>query len=393
MTKRLHIYILKEIIPVFFSALLVFTFILLIDKLLKLTGLVINKGVAFGAVIKLFAYLSPSLLVITIPMALLIAILFAFARFSSDSEIIAMKSCGVSLYNIFPPVISFAALMYVVTLLLMIFLMPKGNSRFKESIYDILKSRLDVGLKERVLNDDFKNIVIFVDKIDKETGKLYGVIIANTYDLKASHTIFAKSGSLYTSKEEMSAMIVLNDGSIHKKVGDEEYHIVSFKDYQLKLAMNKQGAQGKAAKSKREMTLSELSDRIRKIDATGGDSNNERVEYHKKFALPFACIVFGIIATPLGIFSKRSGKSKGFTTGVAVILLYYVLLTFGESIGKRGVLPPAISVWMPNIVIGAAGVYIFIKSANESPVWFLEFINNTCETIETFIKKSIKKYL
>jgi lipopolysaccharide export system permease protein len=368
-----------------------FTFILLIDKILQFTELIINKGVAIGSILELFLYLTPSLLVVTVPMSLLIAILFTFARFSSDSEIIAMKSCGISLYNMFPPIILFAFAMYIITSLLMVYALPYGNVKFKRKIYGIVQNRLDIGIKERVFNDDFKDIVIFVSEINKKSGGLKDVIVSDTRETKESHTIIAKRGELLSDKEKMEVVMILKDGTIHKMAG-EEYHIINFNNYQFKLSMGKFAGSGKVAKSAREMTLAELKKMIRNIEESGGDSSNEKVEYHKKFSLPFACIVFGIIASPLGIFSRRAGKSKGFTLGMFVILIYYLLLIFGESVGKRGVLMPAVSMWIPNIVLGLAGVYIFIKSANESRIKLFDDINRLYDYALTYARKIFKRY-
>lgn len=394
--KIIHRYIFWEIVPTFIASLFVFTFVLLIDKILNLTELVINKGVPLGSVLKLFAYVTPSILVITVPMAMFIAILFAFARFSSDSEVIAMKSCGISLYNMLPPVMAFATTMYVISSILMLFLLPQGNKLFKKNVYDIVKNRLNIGIKERIFNDDFKNIVIYANKVDDATGELNNIMISDTRDKDESHTIIARSGRLVTGKDvtgkdDMRAEFVLKNGSIHKKIGDEEYHLVNFDDYRLNLSMGNVAEQGDIGKNERELTLAELKERIRVIDSAGANSRDERVELHKRFSLPFACIVFGIIASPLGIFSRRSGKTKGFTYGLFIILIYYVLLTFGEALGKRGALPAPVGIWMPNIILGGAGVYLFVKSAKESPIMLIEFINRIYEDIERFIRNKVKK--
>ncbi len=391
MNKKLNIYILREIIPTFFTSLFVFTFVLLIDKILRMTELVINKGVPFGTVIKIFLYFAPSLLVITIPISLLIAILFAFARLSADSEVVAMKSCGVSLYNMFPPVISFALTMYITTTLLMIFVMPHSIRMLNVKIYDVIKNRVDIGIKERVFNDDFKDIVIYVSEIDKDTGEFNGVLISDSRDSTQPNTIIAKKGVMIANKESREVRVLLRNGTIQKKVGDDEFHVADFDEYTHTLSLGKGNDPAKISKSENEMTLTELQKRIKIIDDAGMSSNNERVEFHRRFALPFACIIFGIIAPPLGISSRRSGKSKGFTIGISVILIYYVLLTFGESLGKRGVMPPALSMWMPNIILGISGAYIFVKSASESPIMLFEVIRWFFESIEEFFKKITKK--
>jgi len=387
MKKTLHIYILKEIIPTFITSLFVLTFVLMMDKILKLTEMVLNKGVPFVKVLKLFMYITPSLLVVTVPMAMLIAILFAFARFSSDSEITAMKSCGISLYNMFPPVMIVACVMYAATSLLMIYALPHGNFMFKKSVYEIVSKRLDIGIKERIFNDDFADIVIYANEINDETGQLSGVMVSDARESGESHTIIADSGSIVTSEEKMEVMMMLKDGTIHRRAPGEEYFTISFDTYQFRLAMGTVGAAGGVTKDNKEMTIAELKYRISEMQEQGAETNTEQVELYKKFSLPFACIVFGIIASPLGIYSRRSGKSKGFTIAICVILTYYLLLILGESLGKRGIVAPLIMMWMPNVVIGLAGLYIFNQSAKESPIRLFDSIGHMFDSAWENIKK------
>ena len=386
MKKTLYIYIFKEIMPTFFMSLFVLSFVLMMDKFLKLTELIISKGVAITMVLKLFIYIIPSLMVITIPMSLLIAIIFAFSRFSSDSEVVAMKSCGISLYNMFPPVLIISVIMYMLTAVFTLYAAPRGNRLFEEATYDILKNKLDLGIKERIFSDDFKDVVIYANKVDDKSGELSGVIISDTRDIKSSNTIIAKSGRIFSDKEKMEALMVLDDGAIHKKTGEDEYHIINFKNYKLKINMDEIDVSNKSDQ-KKQMGPKRLLRMIKELEEQGLDNNSYKVTYYKMFSLPVSCIVFGIIASPLGIYSKRSGRSMGLTVGIFVILIYYLLLMFSESVGGWGVIPPIFSMWIPNIIVGALAAFIFIKTANESPVMLFDYMGRFSDIIISFFKK------
>jgi lipopolysaccharide export system permease protein len=110
------------------------------------------------------------------------------------------------------------------------------------------------------------------------------------------------------------------------------------------------------------------------------DSKEKReitTEYHKKFAIPFACLIFGILGVPLGITSRRSGKSRGFSVGIGVVLLYYVMQLAGDALGENGQISPVVGTWAPNVIFLTAAVISFVLAAQEvSPRQVLQRIRN-----------------
>jgi lipopolysaccharide export system permease protein len=89
------------------------------------------------------------------------------------------------------------------------------------------------------------------------------------------------------------------------------------------------------------------------------------LEFHKKFSIPFACFALGILAIPLGIKSKSAKRSTGLILGLLFFLIYYLLLSAGMVWGETGDYPPVVGMWLPNFVVGAFGVYLLVKTANE----------------------------
>src|SRR5262252_8667877 len=137
MGKILHRYIFREVLTPFSLGLGVFTFVLLIARLLKLIELVVNRGLPVGQILRLLAYLMPAFLELTVPMAMLLAILIAFGRLSADSEMTAMRSSGLSLYQLVPPVAVFVALTTLATAALSIWVRPWGNRSLRDALFDI----------------------------------------------------------------------------------------------------------------------------------------------------------------------------------------------------------------------------------------------------------------
>ena len=114
-----------------------------------------------------------------------------------------------------------------------------------------------------------------------------------------------------------------------------------------------------------EMTLPELRDAIERKLAAGKSAAPELVEYHRKFAIPFACIVFGLVGVPLGIEPARSVRSRGFAVSLAVIFVYYILLSAGQGFAEQGSIPAWFGLWLPNMVFGVLGVFLMRRAARE----------------------------
>src|SRR5215475_15419226 len=178
-----------------------FTFILLIGRILKLIELVITRGVPLVQTIKLFSLILPTFLELTVPMAFLLAILLGLGRLSSDQELLAMKASGISPRQILWPLGSVAAIIAIATLLLTIFARPAANLAIKKELYNIAKSRVGTALKEKVFNDDFPNILIYVEEIIPPGSTAQGVLIVDKRNSVREDIILGKVALITTDEE------------------------------------------------------------------------------------------------------------------------------------------------------------------------------------------------
>ncbi len=367
MGATLRRYFLREVAVPFFYGIGVFTFILLIARMLKLVELVVNRGVPLLEIAKLFAYILPTFLEVTVPMALLLAVLLSFGRLSADSEIVALKTSGISLYQMMVPVVLFTLVVYGASLFLAISARPWGNSHLKAELYEIAKTRASAGLKERVFNDDFAGLVIYVEHVEPPGDQLGGILIADNRDPSQRNTVIARSGFLVSNEETHSVTLRLLDGNIHTFMpGEKSYHKTDFTVYDVTLNLAAALAKfSQREKDAQEMTLGELRAAIAEKRDAGRSANTELVELYRKFAVPFACLVFGLVAVPLGIQPVRAVRSRGFSVSLVLIFLYYLLLTAGEAMAERGTLAPAIALWLPNVVFATLGMVLFAAAARE----------------------------
>ncbi len=385
MKRTIYLYLLKEIVPSFLIGLTGFTFILLTGRILQLTELFVNKGVPLGYILRLLSFLLPAFLVLTIPMATLLSILLTFNRLSSDNEITALKASGVSLYQLVPPVLAFALTAYAATTALSLHFVPRANVGSRELLYEVASSKASAGVREKVFNDDFEGLVLYVEDIKPKTLQWKNVFISDSRNPAEVHTIISREGEVLSDSSNLALVLRLKSGSIHKLGKDPDgYQKVDFSTYDLRLHLKTDLKEKKTEeKHPADMTLAELSRAVGILQARKSDSKIQRVKIHEKFSIPFACLVFGIIGIPLGLQSRmsRHSKSRGFSWAIGVFLVYYLLTTAGTSLAERGAILLEVGMWAPDLIFLALSIYLLVKAANESPVFFLVWLQKATERL------------
>jgi lipopolysaccharide export system permease protein len=374
MTKILHRYVFREIVVPFLFGLSVFTFILLIARLLKLVELVVTRGVPALNIVRLLTYIMPAFLEVTVPMAMLLAILVAFGRLSADSEMVALRSSGLSLYQLVPPVAIFILIATVMTSALSLYARPWGNRSLKKALFDIARTRASAGIKAQVFNDDFPGLVIYAETIDSTSDRLYHVLISDERDATQQNTIFAADGLMISDPEAQAVTLRLRDGFIHTSDARQgtEYQ-TQFEVYDVNLDLKQMVAGAKEReRDPKELTLGQLRRAIAAKQAAHQSFTPELIEFHRKFSIPFACIVFGLVAVPLGVQPVRAARARGFTLSLAMIFAYYVMLSMGQALAEQDAIPAIVGLWLPNLVFAVLGVWLFGQAARERTVTLLE---------------------
>lgn len=385
MKKILNFYIFKEITVPFFLGFAVFTFVLLMGRLMKLAEMVIAKGLPFSDIMRLIAYMLPSFCIVTIPMSFLLALLLAFGRLSADSEINAMKASRISLYQLLPPAASFAAIVFALTMFMTIYALPWGNSSFKLFLYDVIKSRITLSLKEKVFNDNVPGVVLYMEEYDHKRHAIADVLIFDARKTDDPVTIFAEAGAIATDAEQREIRLNLRNGSIHRSTGEADYNLVEFASYDLSINLNNSSPGVKT--DEQDMSFSELRQNMKKPGLDIALERNYKMELHKRLSLPFACFVFVLVGIPLGMQNRRAGKTAGFSMSIGVILLNYVLFSVGKTLGQKGLIPPAAAMWMPNLVLLSIGLYLFKKTADERRIPIFELIPSITAWIRNITRK------
>jgi len=360
MKRILTLYIIREISSLFLLGISVFTLVLLMGRLLKLTELVISRGVPMTDIFWMIIYLMPSLLVFTIPMAFLLAVLLAFGRLSADNEITVMKAGGISLYQLLPPVLFCGVIAMLMTLAASTFGVPWGNSAFKHLSFQVLKQNATVTIREKVFWDEIPGIVLYTEHYDEAQHVIQGVLIHDGRDSKRPFSIFAKSGTIGITPNQQDICLTLNGGSIHT-ARMNEYRMVNFEQYVMTVA--NPANNGVIGRNEQDMSVSELHHLIGEPATKPEQQLKMRVELNARYAFPFAALVFVFVGMPLGMQNRRSGKSAAFSTSIAILLAYYVLLSLLRTLAEKGALPPALALWLPNMIFLAVG-WLLLRMAS-----------------------------
>jgi lipopolysaccharide export system permease protein len=407
--KILTRYIIKEMLGPTALGFGFYTFIILMRQLFDLAGMIIKRSLPASTVLELLALSMPNIIVLTVPMSLLFGILIAVGRLSADSEIISMRALGISTRMIYRPVFIFSFLMFLVNFYLMNVLLPWGNTRLQQLRAEIYTSSIEKELRPRVFYDEFANVMIYVNDIEPRTGRWKGVFVADSRvdESQAAVTPAQAIQAAAAQRENDSAFIgsqhgqkivtaesgnlsILPSKQVWLNLGRAENHLWDPRrpdrydmtaNITQRMRLPDRGADSGTTgyvRSFREMNLRELFEQSRvastamaRTRTKGNPDLRENyalahVEIHKKFAIPFACVVFGVLGLPLGITNRRGGKSSGFSMSVVIVLVYWVMLSNGEQLAATGKVQPWLSMWAPNIILLVIGIYLLGRANREA---------------------------
>ena len=374
---RVQRYIMTEVVLPALIGLVILTFILLMGRLPKLVEMIINKGVPFLDMVKLFGYMLPSFFVITLPMAFLLGILLGFGRLSADSEIVALKSSGIGLYGLMKPVFLLAVVVCLISAALTLVLEPASRADFRSQLFHIATSQASVGIQPGIFNDEFDGLVMYTGAIDERSGEMTGVFISDERGKDAPSIVVARHGRIISDPKDMILTLRLQDGTIQRKpTGKKQdtYQVISFRTYDINLNIGQDlGTTERRVHKRGELSMAAL--RAERDHAPPGPRRNLlTVEILQRIILPFAPLLFALIGVPLGIQSNRSGRGAGFAIGLGIFLAYYVLLSLAKTIGTEGVLPPVLALWLPNLLFLAGGLYFLHQAAMEKRIFLIEWL-------------------
>ena len=375
--KTLHRYILGELVSYLLISLFFLTFVLLLHRMFQFTDLVVNRGVPISIVAQFLIAALPVLLLITLPMSTLIASIMTFSRLSSDSESLAMTASGMTFYSQLIPVGVVGVATALLSGFLMMFGLPWSQNTTLEVRQQMLHSQVTTfDLREQVFHDGFDGIMFYVREIESSGKVMKGIMISDTTEAGTNRVIFADRGMLFKSSSSSKVWLRLVRGTVHTVSATEKasgknisandgsslsrnnYQITRFESHDLNFDLTKTIGKTKALRrSLRAFPLDELRNKLKEHEPGTSRYNAILVELHKKFSVPFTCLILALLGAPLGLQNRRSGRHGGFALSLGVLILYYLLVTFAEGVAESGQISAAVAVWSPNILLALLAGY------------------------------------
>ena len=366
MLKTLDRYVIREVLPPFLIALLIFTFILELPPVMEELEKLVAKGVPWQTVGHIILLLSPQALGLTIPMALLVGLLIGLGRMSADREAVALLACGVSPYRLLRPVLALAAVATVATMYVMIEAIPDSNQRYRQILFEILTKKVEGEIKPGVFYEEFPNWALF-PKSEAPGGGWNDLLVANSTRPDAIELYLAHHGRIVMDPVKRTVRLVLTDGTRYS-VGQPGQATTQRFEQQLILTLNPDSVFPPLdpPRGVTEKTIAMLLPEIKAKQARHESAHNEIMALHAKFSIPAACLVFAVIALALGMTVARDGKLGGFVVGIGVIFAYYIAMFLAESMAKGARIPAEWARWVPNLLLGPFGVAALVLRARHA---------------------------
>ena len=380
-------YIIKENLKPFFVSLLIFTSIFVLDIVVSKLSIMLEKQVPFIMVLKFLYYSLCWIFALTVPMSILIASITSFGRLSTDNEIIAIKSCGINVFSLMRPFFFIILLLSMFMIYFNNYVMPENNQKIKKLLIEIIRRKPINNISAGIFNkdQDYANYVIYAE--ERKNDELLGIVIYNHTARDVYRIITATHGNIVLAEGGNLFVSILYDGEIHEKSkrNVNEYRYTKFKRlvFTSQEMRNMSFSDDNPELSDREMTSKDLKNKINEINtqiANVNKNNNSYimeleklkgkflVEYHKKYALAFACVIFAMVGVPFGLMTKNSGIGLAFLVSSIIFIFYYAILIYGEVLADKNIVSPFIAMWISNFVLGIISILLIINSIREQKV-------------------------
>jgi lipopolysaccharide export system permease protein len=402
MVKILQRYALRQFVPPFFLAILVLTFVLLMDRLFLLADMLVRKGVAVSVVSEVALLSLPFVVSICAPLGSLIAGVISFGRMAQDNEIRVIRAAGIKTIRLFTPA-AFACLLLLAAMVgFNGYVVPEAQHRVRNLLTDVARKRPAMRVREGEFMDDFPGYMIYIGSIDERRSTVRNVAIFETGARKGTPGfVTAPSGDITYTPDDAYMIMTLFDGEMHELVDAGTYRRLLFKRHVINVAMDDELVRrDREYRSDEEMLLPQLASMMRqlnkdvvelkvKADEAGKTVKTSepdklkyeelksrvkykdlevaryQVELQKRLSIAFSAFFFVLFGAPVGLLLKRGGVGTGFIVGLIFFAIYYILLLAGENMAESGKLSPFVGMWLPNIILVLPVTELFLRAFYE----------------------------
>jgi LPS export ABC transporter permease LptF/LPS export ABC transporter permease LptG len=356
-------YILGEVISHAAIGIAVFTFVLFTRDLGHILDLVVRNSAPLPSVLEIFVLTLPVAFTYTIPMGVLVGILIGLSRLAADSEITAMRASGIGAWTFLRVVSIFAVTAWALALFNAVYLAPASQSALGRLEDRLKASQVSFEVQPRVFYEGFPKLVLYVQDVKTARGAAIwkGVFIADISTPASPRITLARQGILVSEGPEL-LHLHLSDGATHETdpASTNNYQISTFAHTDIPIPIPQTDSKDLEPVPVAELPTGELlaqAGRVKKFVAPW-----YFIEFHRRFALPTSCLVLALVGIPLGLSSKKGGKSAGFVLTILLVFAYYSVTLIGVSLARQGKVPPSLGAWLANIVFFLCGGFLLWRA-------------------------------
>ncbi|MGC8549043.1 MAG: LPS export ABC transporter permease LptG [Acidobacteriaceae bacterium] len=356
-------YILREILAHALIGGLLFSFVLFMPNLGQLLELAIRNSSSLDMVAGMVFLMLPNILVVVIPMSILVGVLLGLSRLAADSEITAMRASGIGVWKFVGIVSLIAVAAWTIGLANSLFVAPWSSRTMIRMEDSLANAQASYEVQPRVFYEDFKNYVLYVENVKAERGAAHWdqVFIADLSNPNAPTLTTAQSATVVSSRHQ-GILMRLHDGTEHQMSAKNpaNYDLSTFNNMDVPLHI---GSQQDIHFHRTDKPILAMTNHELLQDARGKNGNRYWIEFLQRLAYPTACLVLMLIGIPLGMASRRGGKSGGFVLTIALVFIYYFLSSTGTTLARQGKIPPLPGVWAANVIFAICGIFLLRQMA------------------------------
>ncbi len=347
-----------------FLGTVLFTFILFLQRLGRLFEQLVTTAASFEQVAGVFLLILPEALIFTIPIGVLVGVLIAMGRMSSDAEIVALRAAGVPSRRLLVPVVAFSLLGLLFTAYASCILKPWAKRETIRILNQMVAAQLTAEIRPRLFEEQFPNRILYVDDVVPGPVVRWKKVFMADLRPPGERDSTAQQGDgprITLATEAVAQPDVVNNriqllfaSGKSYEVGQNAAQYISTEFPKMNQALD--------APQRREITTSDFSDiDMAELGLKAASNIDAAIEYHRRLALPVACVILAVLAVPLGVSSRKGGKSAAFVLTVVLAFLYYMGLISAIALARQGSISPGFGVWMPNLVYGSMALLLVAR--------------------------------
>lgn len=318
----------------------------------------------------------PGTLVTVLPLSMTVGILMGLGRLASDNEIAAMKSSGISVMRLLPPVVVIGAIGTGLSLLCTLILIPQGISEGRRLMQEALTKRLDAGIEERTFFDGLKNLILYVEKIDSATGVMSRVFLRESSQPDEVTTIIAQKGKASTDVKDRALILTLRNGTLLKEDRHGDFAGgLTFETYAFRYPLDKIGSDGSLPLE--ELSISAIHKRIDETTVVKETDTPEVLAFYRRVHIfartliaqricyPLACLALALMAFPLGVINIGRSRLNNVSMGLVALFVYYATTLATEKMARSDMAPPELLLAFAPVMFSVMGAYFTVCVKNE----------------------------